>query len=88
MLTTSLCWPPCKSAISIIVNVCESYAAEYNNILNGNKSKLLFFKGISSVMVPSDIMVNGEKVVVLIHLGITVSTTDRDYITVAGKNTV
>ena len=53
-------------------------------MFNGDKSKLLFFKGRSSVMMPSEIMVNShidgvsEKAV---HLGHSVSTTDRDCIT-------
>ena len=51
---------PCKSAHSILISDCENYAAEYDNMFNGNKSKLLLFKGRSSVMVPSEIMVNGE----------------------------
>ena len=36
---------------------------EYDNMFNGNKSKLLYFrliKGRSSVMLPSEIMVNGQ----------------------------
>ena len=50
----------CKSALSILSSVCENYAAEYGIIFNGNKSKLLFFKVRSSVMVPSEIMVNSQ----------------------------
>ena len=50
----------CKSALSILIRVCENYAAEFDILFNGNKSKLLFFKGRSSVMMPSKIMVNGQ----------------------------
>ena len=49
---------PCKSALSILIRVCENYAAEYDIMFNGDKSKLLFFKGRSYVMMPSEIMVN------------------------------
>ena len=58
-------------------------------MFNGDKSKLLFFKGSSSVMMPSEIMVNGQIVGVsenAVHLGHTISTTDRDCITIATKN--
>ena len=41
---------PCKSALSILISVCEGYGAEYNIIFNGSKSKLLYFKGRSSTM--------------------------------------
>ena len=80
----------CKSALSILISVCENYAAEYDIMFNGDKSKLLFFKGRSSVMMPSEIMVNGQIVVVsqkAVHFGHTVSTADRDCITMAAKNT-
>ena len=80
---------PCKSALSILIRVCENYAAEYDIMFNGDKSKLLFFKGRSSVMMPSEIMVNGQIVGVsekTVYLGHTISTTDRDCITLAAKN--
>ena len=51
---------PCKSVFSILISVCENYAAEYDIMFNGDKSKLLFFKGRSSAMMPSEIMVNGR----------------------------
>ena len=79
----------CKSALSILISVCENYAIEYDIMFNGNKSKLLFFKGRSSVMMPSEIMVNGQIVGVsgkTVHLGHTVSTTDQDCITMTAKN--
>ena len=80
---------PCKSALSILISVCENYAAEYDIRFNGDKSKLLFFKGRSSVMMSSEIMVNVQIVGVsekAIHLCHTVPTTDRDCITMAAKN--
>ena len=79
---------PCKSALSILIGVCENYAAEYDIMFNGDKSKLLFFKGRSSVMIPSEIMVNGQIVGVsdkAAHLGHTISTTDCDCITMAQR---
>ena len=79
---------PCKSALSIIFSVCENYAAEYDIMFNGIKSKLLFVKGRYSVMMPSEIIVNGQIVSVskkAVHLGYTVLTTDRDCITVASS---
>ena len=33
----------CKSALSIMIDVCEQYAAEFDIIFNVSKSKLLFF---------------------------------------------
>ena len=77
---------PCKSALSILIKVCENYAAEYDIMFNGDKSKLLFFKGRSSVMMPSENMVNGQIVGVSEKAVHTISTTDRDCITMAAKN--
>ena len=77
---------PCKSALSILIKVCENYAAEYDIMFNGDKSKLLFFNGRSSVMMPSDIMVNSQIVGVSEKAVHTISTTDRDCITMAAKN--
>ena len=51
---------PCKTALSILISVCEDYAAECDIIFNGSKSKWLYFKGRSSTMVPSEVLVNGE----------------------------
>ena len=82
---------PCKSARSILISVCEDYAAEYNIIFNGSKSKLLYFKGRSSTMVPSEVLVNGEIVAIsdkTVHLGHTICTKDRENITLAAKNNV
>ena len=36
---------PCKSALSIMIDVCVQYAAEFDILFNGSKIKLLFFKG-------------------------------------------
>ena len=54
-----------KSPFSILISVCENDAvcesyAFFHMMFNGSKSKLLFFKSRSSVMVSSEIMVNGE----------------------------
>ena len=51
---------PCKLALSILIRVFENYAAEYDIMFNGNRSKLLFFKGRFSGMVLSEIIVNGQ----------------------------
>ena len=32
----------CKSALSIMIDVCEQYAAEFDILFNGSKSKLIF----------------------------------------------
>ena len=64
---------PCKSALSILVSVCEKYASEFDILFNGSKSKLLFFKGRFSNGMESGIMVNGELVNIsdnAVHLGI------------------
>ena len=55
---------PCNSALSVLISVCEDYAAEYDIIFNGSKSKLLYFKGRSSAIVPSVVLVNGEIVAI------------------------
>ena len=78
---------PCKSALSILISVCEDYATEYDIIFNGSKSK--YFKGRSSTIVPSEVLVNGEIVAIsdkTVHLGHTICTADREDITLAAKN--
>ena len=43
--------------------------------VNGSKSKLLYFKGRSSTIVPSEVLVNGEIVAIsdkTVHLGHTI----------------
>ena len=83
----------CKSALSILIRVCENYAAEYDIMFNGDKSKLLFFKGRSSVMMPSEIMVNGqivgvsEKAVHLVNLMQVHSEDKLIYVRGAGRGT-
>ena len=49
---------PCKSALSILISVCEKYASEFDILFNGSKSKLLFFKGRFSNGMESGIMLN------------------------------
>ena len=53
---------PCKSALSILVSVCEKYASEFDILFNGSKRKLLFFKGRLFNGMESGVMVNGEMV--------------------------
>ena len=61
---------PCKFALSIMLDVCEQYAAEFDILFNGSKSKLLFFKGRYASAITSGIMVNGEIVIYLTMLSI------------------
>ena len=80
---------PCKSALSILISVCEDYTDEYDIIFNGSKSKLLYFKGKSSTMVPSEVLVNSEIVAIsdkTVHLGHTICSKDRENITLPTKN--
>ena len=44
---------PCKSALSITIDVCEQYAAALGILSNGSKTKLLFFKGRSASVITS-----------------------------------
>ena len=72
---------PCKSALSILISVCEDYAAGYDITFNGSKSKLLYFKGRSSTMLPSEALLNGEVVATsdkTVHLGHTICTKDPE----------
>ena len=74
----------CKSALSILISVCEEYAAEYYIIFNGSRSKLLHFKGRSTTMVLSEVLVNDDIVAIsdkTLHLGHTICTKDREDIT-------
>ena len=48
---------PCKSALSILVSVCEKYASEFDILFNSSKSKLLFFKGRFSNEIESGIII-------------------------------
>ena len=80
---------PCKSALSILVSVCEKYASEFDILFNGSKSKLLFFKGRFSNGMESGIMVNGELVNIsdnAVHLGHTISSSDRESISLTAKS--
>ena len=43
-----------------MTDVCEQYAADFNILFNGRKSKLLFFKGRYASAFTSGIIVNGE----------------------------
>ena len=80
---------PCKSALSILVSVCEKYAPEFDILFNGSKSKLLFFKGRFSNGMESGIMVNGEIVNIsdnAVHLGHTISSSERESISLIAKS--
>ena len=79
---------PCKSALSIIIDVCEQYAAEFDMLFKGSKSKLLFFKGRYASAITSGIIVNGEIAHIsdnVVHLGHNISTSDRDSMILAAK---
>ena len=79
---------PCKSALSIIIDVCEQYAAEFDILFNGSKRKLLFFKCIYASTITSGIMVNGEIVHIsdnAVHIGHNISTSDRDSMILTAK---
>ena len=81
---------PCKSALSIMIDVCEQYATEFDILFNGRKSKLLYFKDISASAITYGIQVNGEIVHIsdnAIDLGHNISTSDRDSIILAAKRT-
>ena len=80
---------PCKSALSILVCVCEKYASEFDILFNGSKSKLLFFKGRFSNGMESGTMVNGEIVNIsdnAVHLGHTISSSERESISLTAKS--
>ena len=79
---------PCKSALSIMIDVCAQYAAGFDILFNGSKIKLLFFKGRYANAITSGIMVNGEIVHICdnaVHLGDNISTSDRDSMILAAK---
>ena len=80
---------PCKSALSILVSVCEKYASEFDILFNSSKSKLLFFKGRFSNRMESGIIVNGEIVNIsdnAVHLGHNISSSDRENISLTAKS--
>ena len=79
---------PCKSALSIIISICEKYASEFDILFNGSKSKLLLFKGRFSNRMESGIMVNREIVNTsdnAVHLGHTISSSDSESISLTAK---
>ena len=82
MLTTYHSSSSCKSALSILICVCQDYAVEYDIIFNGCKSKF-------STIVLSEVLVNDETVAIsdkTVHLEYTTCTKDREDITLAAKN--
>ena len=71
-----------------MIDVCEQYAAEFDTLFNGSKSKLLLFRGRYASAITSDIKVNGEIVYIsdnAVHLGHNISTSDRDSMILAAK---
>ena len=74
---------PCKSTLSIIIDVCEQYAAEFDILFNGSKSKLLFVNGKHASAITSGIIVHISDNAV--HLCHNISTSDRDSMILAAK---
>ena len=76
---------------SIMIDVCEQYAAEFDIFgIWYSKSKLLFFKSRYASAITSGIMVNGEIVHIsdnAVHLGHNISTSDRDSMILAAMRT-
>ncbi len=66
----------------MIIKICEDYASEYNVAFNGNKSKLMFFKGRECAKhVSVSVSVNGNTVeseTKAVHFGHRVSSQDSD----------
>ena len=76
---------PCKSALSLMIDVCEQYAARFDILFNGSKSKLLFFKGRSASAITSGLRVNSESVHIsdnAVRFGCNISTNDSMFVTV------
>ena len=81
---------PCKLALPILVSVCEKYACEFDIhvLLNASKYKFLTFKTMFFNGMESLVMVNGEIVNIsdnAVHLGHTISSSDRKSISLAAK---
>ena len=51
---------PIRSFLVALVGECERYAAEFEIMFNGSKSKLLYFKGRYCSATQKGIQVNGE----------------------------
>ena len=78
----------CKSALSIMIDVYDQNATEFDILFIGSKSKLLFFKGRYASAITSGIKVNGAIVHIsdnAVHLGHNISTSDRDSMISAAK---
>ncbi len=53
---------PTLMKLKFIIRICEDYANEYNVAFNGNKSKLMVFKGNECVIpVSVSVSVNGRQ---------------------------
>ena len=74
---------PSKSGLTILVDECERYAAEYDILFNGNKSKLLYFRGRYCKPANTGIDVIRQYVNIsttAVHLGHTISSDDKSQI--------
>ncbi len=73
---------PTLKSLKMIIKICEDYGSEYNVAFNGNKSKLMFFKGREFVKpVSVSVSVNGNTVecgTEADHLGHRVSSQNSD----------
>ena len=72
---------PTRKALQVMVNVCESYAAEHSVIFNGSKSQFLVFKGTRCNSNKCSIIVNNEvldNIDNAVHLGHNISTVNTD----------
>ena len=82
---------PCKSLLSILVSVYEKYTSKFDIHFNGiySKRKLLTFKGRISNGIESGVMANGNMVNIsdnAVHVGHTISSSDRESISLTAKN--
>ena len=71
-----------------MIAVCEQYAAKFDILFNGSKSKWLFFKGRLASSTSSSVMVNGEIVHIsdnAVYLSHNISTSVRDSMIFAAK---
>ena len=76
---TLLC--PTIKGLKKMVAICEKYATEFNVKFNGNKSKLLIFKGKGCKIGTNTIEVNGDTIngsELVDHLGHRISISDKE----------
>ena len=80
---------PTISGLKMMVKICEAYADEFQIKFNGNKSKLLIFKGIDCKVNNTGLFVYNDYIspsVSATHLGHHISTVDKDGIVHGAKN--